>query len=383
MKIGIMTFWYSENNYGQILQCYALQKYLRDAGHDVYLIRYDPKNDYIQTPLWLKILKTFNPFLLFNYLFSKYRTQWERVMHPRYFSDFRNKYITQSKEIYLSYDELAANPPKADIYVTGSDQVWNTFGVSAIRVNNRLNAYFLNFGKPEIPRVAYAASIGTDYPSADLISVYSNLLKKFSYVSVREQSGVDICNECGFYGAERVPDPTMLLTPEHYRLLYKDRNSEKPFPKAYCFIYLIDGSRVSLGKIIRWVKRNNLDYIYVSGNFKYDTYKKYYATIPDWLYLLDNSEYVITNSYHGSVFSLIFKKKFGIIPLSGKLAGANNRFISLFKQFDINPRFLSRDINKIKLPINWETVEAKFIQFRSETIQKLDTVFLEFNRKSV
>jgi hypothetical protein len=69
MKIGIMTFWWSDDNYGQLLQCYALQKYLRDAGHDAYLIRYYPKNDYLNAPLWAKALKAFNPVKLIHFVY--------------------------------------------------------------------------------------------------------------------------------------------------------------------------------------------------------------------------------------------------------------------------------------------------------------------------
>ncbi len=73
MKIGIMTFWWSEDNYGQLLQCYALQKYLRDQGHDPFLIRYDPRGDYAPTPLYRKLLKALNPVKLARYLSLKRR----------------------------------------------------------------------------------------------------------------------------------------------------------------------------------------------------------------------------------------------------------------------------------------------------------------------
>jgi hypothetical protein len=127
MKIGIMTFWRSEDNYGQLLQCYALQKYLRDAGHDAYLIRYDSKNDYIKLSVWKKAIKGLNPVKSFGYISSKIRAPLIKKLNAeRKFLDFRNIYIKQSKSIYHSYKELVENPPEADMYITGSDQVWNS-----------------------------------------------------------------------------------------------------------------------------------------------------------------------------------------------------------------------------------------------------------------
>jgi hypothetical protein len=374
MKIGIMTFWWAEENYGQVLQCYALQKYLRDMGYDAYLIRYDPKNDFIKMPYIKRILKIFNPILLIEYFYSNWRDHKisnERIKYPRFFSKFRNEYIQQSEKIYYSYNDLVNNPPIADVYITGSDQVWNIFNVSPIRVKDRIDAYFLNFGGSHIKRIAYAASFGTDSLSGSMMSIYKPLLSNFDYISVREESGVNICDNCGIKNAEWVPDPTMLLSAETYRLLYDDKLIDKP-KRPYCFIYLIGGQiPVSLRKINKWIRSNNLDIIYISGSFKYDTYKKIYATIPDWIYLIDNADYVITNSYHSAVFSLIFEKKFAIIPLKGKSKETNSRFFSLFEQFQINSRIVNRDIDIIKEDINWKDIRIKFTQLRTEVFDKM------------
>ena len=127
MRIGIMTFWWSNDNYGQLLQCYALQKYLRDAGHDAYLIRYDNRQD-LRTPALIKLLKGLNPYLLLRYLNHKMKSrklQEEARIHNRGFDDFRNKYLKQSESLYTCYDQLEENPPQADCYIVGSDQVWN------------------------------------------------------------------------------------------------------------------------------------------------------------------------------------------------------------------------------------------------------------------
>ena len=363
MKIGIMTFWWSEDNYGQQLQCYALQKYLRDAGHDVYLIRYSYEID-LKTPLWKKILKAFNPIELYDYLFKKIqksKDKKEKQYNPREFSKFRSKYINQSEKEYCSYTELKHNPPEADVYIVGSDQVWN---VGPKKCANR--AYLLDFGSSAIKRIAYAASFGKGYIDRTSIDLYSSLLKKFDYISVREKSGIDICKRCGIENVEWVPDPTMLIDIDIYRSLYKNEKIRMP-NKPYCLLYYLGvDCGFSIQSVYDWSDRMNLEVVYVTGNMQHDKFEKHYATITEWIYLVEHAEYVITNSYHCSVFSLLFNKNFGVAPLKGKYAGLNNRLETLFKQFGIEQRFIVDDIGCILLKkhIQWDKVNDLFKQMR-------------------
>jgi polysaccharide pyruvyl transferase WcaK-like protein len=345
MKIGIMTFWWADDNYGQLLQCYALQKYLRDVGHDAYLIRYDPRNDYVKTPLWRKIIKGLSPVKLSLYIWHRYKKMFlKEINQRRRFNEFRDKYIKQSEKIYCSYDELVSDPPDADVYIVGSDQVWNTFSLSLEQSKKQIKAYFLYFGKPEIRRIAYAASFGKETISNELVKEISPLLKHFNYVSVREKSGAAICRQCGV-NAEWVPDPTLLLNANEYRILYKTEQQEKP-EKPYLFLYILNNKiDFPIKSMYQWAAKKRLDVIYITGNAQYDHYKKIYATIPEWLYLIDNAEYVVTNSFHGAVFSLVFNKKFGIIPLKERFAEMNNRFDSLFKIFGIDKRFIDDSLD--------------------------------------
>jgi hypothetical protein len=339
MKIGIMTLWWSDDNYGQLLQCYALQKYLRDAGHDAYLIRYDPRTDYIKTPVWKKVLKAFDPAKLINYLSYKKRlisNRREMKDNPRGFNDFREKYIKQTDKIYYSYDELVSDPPEADVYITGSDQVWNTFSLSFEQACKKLQAYFLNFGSHEIRRIAYAASFGKETVANDFIREISPLLERFDYISVREKSGLTICHQCGIENVDWVPDPTLLLSTDDYRLLYKNEQPVWP-KKPYLFLYLLGNkTRFSFESVYQWAKEKNLEVIYVSGNVQVDKYKKVYATIPQWISLIENAECIITNSFHGCVFSIIFHKRLIPIMLTGKyVSEMNTRVESLFKLLEI------------------------------------------------
>lgn len=356
LRIGILTFWWSQDNYGQLLQCYALQKYLRDAGHDAFLIRYNPENDFARTLLWKRILKAFNPVLLFNYLNLKNRKRLcraEQKQHSRRFDDFRNRYIVQSEKIYRSYSELQESPPEADCYIVGSDQVWNFYGMSLQKCRNLVHAYFLDFGSPETKRMSYAASWSCTSLRLDIAEEIRPLLAKFSYVSVRERSGADWCRKCGCGNASVVPDPTLLLSAENYRNLYRAENGIKKPAQKYLFLYMLNNEcDFDVQKVYDFAASRNLEVVYVTGNSRIDWHEKTFATIPEWLSLVDGAEYVVTNSFHCCVFSLIFHKRFGVVALSGRDEGMNARIETLSELFGTKPRWLTDDFSVLDGPVN-------------------------------
>lgn len=342
-----MTFWWSEDNYGQLLQCYALQKYLRDAGHDAYLIRYDYRQD-VRTPALIKLLKGLNPYLLLRYLNHKMKSrklQEEARIHNRGFDDFRNKYLKQSEALYACYDQLEENPPQADCYIVGSDQVWNfsLYGSFFQRKIPLVHAYMLDFGAAGTRRMSYAASWSMDSLSSKLIAEIRPLMQQFSYVSVREEQGLELCRQCGYEDAELVCDPTLLLEAEEYRNLYRSEGVPPPQHK-YLLLYMLSNQcDFDIQKVYDFAKQRGLQVVYVTGNGVLDKREKRFATIPGWLSLVDNAEYVVTNSFHCCVFSSLFGTKFGVARLKGKFAGMNTRLESLFKQLELEPRWIGDD----------------------------------------
>lgn len=338
MKIGIITFWWADNNYGQLLQCYALQKYLKEAGHTPYIIRYK-YTDELKSSLSKKLLKALNPVKLFDFLTNKINNfifEKHKEITDRHFKDFLNKYIDLSPIEYKTYEQLKNNPPQADIYIVGSDQVWNPKYIKHLK-----NVYFLNFGTAR--KFSYAASWGTSTLSQEDIEVITPLLKKFEAVSVREKSGIDLCNQCGYENAEWVCDPTLLLSDDDYRQLYKNENITKP-TKPYIFLYMLKNKNyLKIKKVYEYAKKNNLEVIHVTGNMHKYSKLQTYATIPQWLFLIDNAQFIITNSYHCGVFSLIFNKKFGIVPLSKKYKSMNTRIDSLFSIFNVEERYINNN----------------------------------------
>jgi hypothetical protein len=344
MKIGILTFWWTEDNYGQLLQCYALQKYLRDHGHDAYLIRYDSRQDFKKSTLFERASKATNFRTLIKYCrerISKARSRKEWLSHPRMFKKFLDEYVKQSERIYTSYEQLKLYPPEADVYIVGSDQVWNFTGIEVGRHKNILHSFFLDFGADETKRISYAASWGRTDIDEKIVEEISPLLREFSFITVRERSGITCCQKCGVNHAEWVCDPTMLLGCNEYRALYSAKDYDT-IKEPYILFYFLGNDRsFSVKSVYKWAVTKRLKVLYVSGNAQYDRYPKEYPTIHEWLYLVDRAEYIITNSYHCCIFALLFNKKFGSIPLNGSNSSMNERLVSLFELVKMEPRFIN------------------------------------------
>ena len=343
MKIGIVTYWKSADNYGEQLQNYALQEYLRGLGHEPFLIRYDYEADtiYGSKPLPVRILRAFNPKRLSGYFKSKHNNRMYRkncLEHPRGFEEFRKDYLSMSR-VYSSIDDLRKDPPEADMYITGSDQVWNTFGGRFSEMRNRLSAFFLDFGKEDVLRISYAASWGRTNIPEDESELIRPLLAKFDAVSVREESGIGVCNRLGREDAVLSPDPVLLHGAEVYRRLYRGPDVKIPEGKYLFFYFMNHDGDYDRRAVFEWAAAHDLKVIYVTDDW-HEELERSFPGLTGWLALIDNAEYVVTNSFHCSVVSLIFEKKFGVIKRTGSHAGMNTRMDSLFAGFGIESRYI-------------------------------------------
>ena len=238
MRIGIVTYWSSSDNYGQQLQCFALQKYLIGLGHDAYLIKYMPTS---HIPLWRQIARSVKYRLLVSSeqkekdRNTKLISERNKLLNCRRgFKEFRDKYIKSTEIVYRNIKELRNNPPDADIYVCGSDQVWN----NSLKDPDTAG-WFLDFGKPTAKRVSYAASIGRDIDSCE-INRFTRYLKNFNAISVREQKAYALCHQLGFDKSIIAIDPTLLLNSTDYDLIELDSNGTNVAGKPYVFIYTLN-----------------------------------------------------------------------------------------------------------------------------------------------
>lgn len=156
-----------------------------------------------------------------------------------------------------------------------------------------------------------------------------------------------------------------MLSAEYYRKIYNENSFEKR-SKKYILVYnLVSKSNIDIGKIKKFADKRQLDVVYVTGHGQVDSENKLYATIPEWLYLIDNAEYVITNSFHGSIFSSIFHKQFVVFPLKGNPTNSRLETLTdLLEQNRVVSDFLLAE-TKLDEQIDWNTFEKN----KSQTVQ--------------
>jgi transcriptional antiterminator Rof (Rho-off) len=354
-EIGIITFWNAQDNYGQLLQCYALQQVLKQFGCDPFLIKYKAKMSKTQRIFHvLSLLFRFQLQRIVKYIVIRIKEHRIQSVKPidRGFNKFRETYI-KSTEIIYSLAELKKNPPQADYYVCGSDQIWNNYS----------KAYFLDWGDRKVPRIAYAASFGKINASDKFTSKISKALKNFQVVTVREQSGIDICKQAGYLNALCVPDPTLLLTVKDYEKLIVETETTS-IHREYLLVYVLGwDTMVNIEEIECFAKQKELEIIYVpgiGGNLigHNNELTKTFPSLPEWLSLIANAKYVLTNSFHGMVFSIIFNRLFGVYILNGAASRMNDRIYTLLDSIELRSRIYTGDLQIMDNSIDYERVNA-------------------------
>ena len=372
MKIGIITFWESTDNYGQVLQAYALQQVLKSMGHEPFQIRYSLKaslsQSFHKTSLVKKILKVLLVYQALKTLRIEKNKEAdeaclvmiEKRNFARQFPAFREKYLCSSKLVYNSIEEIKKNPPQADCYITGSDQVW-----TMLLGNAGNNAYFLDFGNSETKRIAYAASFSLPSYPERLMPLLKEQLEKFDAISVREDEGVEICKQAGRNDVVKTLDPTLLLDKDAYLILSNSIST----PRNYAFVYSINirkADEIAWDEICKCADHRCVKLVTTtsSGHFPgreiLPNTEYVYATIPEWIAYIHNSEFVATTSFHGVVFCLILNKPFVYFPLGGNGAKGNGRVHSLLSPLGLTNRIYGeKSVEEIlRSEINWERVNG-------------------------
>lgn len=245
--------------------------------------------------------------------------------------------------------------------IVGSDQVWRPKYVILIQ------DMFLNFCKDmPIKRIAYAASFGTDQWefTDEQTEICAHLAQQFDAVSVRESSGVSLCRKHLDIEATNVLDPTLLLTAEDYTRLCIDIPRKKPF----VFAYILDQSEEKLKMIKDFASSKGLPYLIQSAGpaIKQDD------SIELWLSRFRDATYIITDSFHGTAFSINFGKDFYVFSNKGR---GNSRFESLLGLFDLQGRIIDHAIN-VNSRINWQGVNNKLIEERQKSMKWLKEVLM-------
>lgn len=335
MKISLITIHDIGNNYGSTLQSCALYRYLKKLGYEVELVNYQP-----QYKSLMGMLKTIAVNLIFlrNYLVRK-----------RKFETYYKSYMKLTS-IYKNYLALCNNPPKADVYMVGSDQVWNvTFPCG------QDDAYYLNYiNSPN--KISYASSLGREFNMAELHSLKQKI-NNFCYISVREHYSSLQLSTIGI-NANYVLDPVFLLSNDDYL-----QDIKIPSYKKYLLVYAINKDELLDMVAQRISLERNLKVILIGGFAKKIKCHAFYRSAgpKDFLSLIANAEFILTSSFHGAAFSLIFNKQFLVVqPKINSLRikdllnslGITNREIKDFNDYEkhknnINYNIINKNMNKL------------------------------------
>lgn len=357
MKIGIITQPLI-NNYGGILQNYALQTILKRLDCLPTTLNSE------HTPLELSRTHFVASYLkrLLKRMLGKKQMFLNPLAEDRYvfttcpsIKTFIDKHISKVdiNGDLIKFPELTRS---YDGFVVGSDQIWRP-----LYSPNILNL-FLDFAGDDKIKVAYAASFGTNVweYSLALTEKAKRLVKRFNGISVREISGVNLCKVNFEVDAVHVLDPTMLLSKDDYINLCPQCNTKE----KYMAVYLLDKNKSKIEYIERVAQKKNLSIRYI-GERSFDDCQ----SIESWLESISNAEVVITDSFHGSVFSIIFNRPF--ITFYNKERG-NARLESLLSDFDLFSNLISPEsMIEPNIEVDWDKVNHKINELREKSLNFL------------
>lgn len=320
MKIGILTFHWS-NNYGAVIQAYALLSKLKELGYDACIIDRQIR---------------YNGVL--RRLFHRYSYQHHYSWNV--FNKERKRVFSPISNPYKSHADLVNNfdNEKFDAVIVGSDQVWR-WGMMG-------NNYFLDFlGDGSTRRYSYAASFGLSKweGTEEKRKEISSLLKQFNAISVRENSGVQICRETFGVDAQLVLDPTLLHDRSFYESTLLKGKPLKSNGKVVSYIlgkkYKNQVLQISEWAKIKGLKHNELFWtsLDIPSLIGRSEFHFLHVDLTTWLDEIRNAEYVITNSFHATVFCILFEKKFVVLESPG---GGRDRLLTLFTSLGIGNRMV-------------------------------------------
>jgi hypothetical protein len=288
--------------------------------------------------------------------------------YPRYFKRFRRERLHFTKKKYLSVKDLKNNPPDADVLICGSDQVWHYRDLHIGWLIKRFtDAYMLNFGTDDCNRIAYAASLGVTKFKPNEYEMIARKLSRFTRIGTREKGSVDMVSKICSVPVQWVPDPTLLLNTSDYDELSK--GCDLPVPDY--FLYSLGNRSVMKGKdIVSILKEAKASYLYTTCQYENDYDATGSPTIEEWLFLIKNAGTIITNSFHGIVFSIIYGKDFYYYPLLTEIKGSDTRITSLLDLLDIKDRVLidlqavRHMVENPKPALDWGKITKNLDEFR-------------------
>lgn len=348
-------------NVGASLQAYALVRYLSDLGHEVEIIDYRP--EYLSRHYRLDVVNNprfDRPIVKQFYLIAKLpgRLKARKSQRKKNFDEFEKRYLPLTKKCYRSNEELKENPPYADVYLAGSDQIWNT-----LFQNGRDPAFYLEFAPKGSIRASYAASFATEDIIEEWKEPVERWLNKLDYISVRESSGVEIVKKLDIENVKQVMDPVFLLD----RNIWEELAIGEKLQSPYLLVYDFDRNT----EINEYAKK-----IAEEKNLK--IYSIFYNPLADCCYteagpleflrLVRGAQYIISNSFHATAFAIIFEKPFAVFERKEKINTRMRDFLCMLNLNKINDS-INYDDKKLNLKRKIEESKRYFEEVMEEYVK--------------
>ena len=361
MKIKTITC-HDVYNVGASLQAYALSTFLQSLGNEVEIINYKP--DYL---IHYKLTGVNNPkydvpIIKQLYLIAKFPMRLKRRYEKRKkeFDYFTSHYLNVTSMTYSTNQELKENLLEADVYFAGSDQIWNTFFQ-----NGKDPAFYLDFVGNKGIKASYAASFATEKIDTNYKEKIKGWINHLDYVSVRESSGLRILNDLGIDGGVQVLDPVFLLNEEKWVSIEKNLNINE----KYILIYDFDMNPNIMDYARKLAKENNWEIYSVLKNKECD--KSFENEGPlSFIYLIRNAQFIISNSFHATAFSIIFRKNFVVFNRNESI---NTRMKDLLLMFGLEERIVTKN-NSINISVDYKQVNENIENKIQESKKYIETV---------
>lgn len=356
-NIGLLTLDPKIYNYGGLLQEYALQKILTGLNYKCEIINYSP-NEEIYTFSIKRSLKNFKITKLKNrilYLRNRQNHLEKKVdekifLRKKAFDEFRNNNMIISKPIQKK--ELAEYSNKFTTVICGSDQIWNP--------SYNIPSFFLGFTSKKTRKIIYAASIGKKRLTRFEQKVYREMMSNLDFVSVREKSAQDIVTPLFNGKVDLVLDPTLLLDKE----VWKKLACEVPvYYSKYVFCYFLENNNEKKAAAKKIAEDNKLKLVSLPlvSEFASINDEKLYSIGPkEFLNLILNADIVLTDSFHATVFSILFEKKFFVFGRKYEDYDMNTRIDTLLQYFKLEDLFVSPEDIEGRLPLMNKKNNEKF-----------------------
>ncbi|MDY4085613.1 MAG: polysaccharide pyruvyl transferase family protein [Ruminococcus bromii] len=386
-KLGICAC-YQHKNYGSQLQSYATTVELARRNIDFEIIRYKKKT----TPLLLikSLPRLLNPIFINDRIIETSQKKMMLKLHPQLaqdnavrnaaFDKFSQSRFKKLSPVYYGYEQLKEQSKKYTAVMVGSDQLWSPSGITS-------NFYNLMFADDNTVKISYATSFGVSQINPKYHKIYNTFLNRLDFISVRENSGKKIVEELSSNKAEVVCDPVILLDAEQW---LKEIPNKRLYDEPYIFAYFLGKSAEYRDAVTKFAKQKGLKIVtephmdsYNKADENFGDYTPFDIGPAEFVNLIRNAEYVFTDSFHGSVFSMLYQKQFLVFNRysDNSSSSKNSRIDSFCKNYVLSDRRYNGNIADVENKINYEDVLGKVDEHRQKSKAFLDRALACFDNR--